>query len=66
MIQLPNRLEALTKKLEAGEPVTRGELDRIASLQALDLAAAGESFVREACQRDDQATRDLKATLEAL
>jgi hypothetical protein len=46
-------------KIEAGQPVTQQEVDRLAALQALDLARAGREFVAQACQRDDELTKVL-------
>ena len=43
---LPDRLTPLIQRLEAGQTVTQEEVDRLALLQVLDLAKAGEEFVR--------------------
>jgi hypothetical protein len=48
MIQLPDRIGKLIERLEKGEPVSQPELDRIAKLQALDLAHVGRKFAEQA------------------
>jgi len=49
---VPSRITELIQRLEAGEPVTQEYVDRLAVLQALDLAKAGEDFVRRAVEAD--------------
>ena len=44
---LPDRLSKLMSRIEAGGTVTQQDVDRVAQLQALDIAKAGEDFVRE-------------------
>jgi len=44
---IPDRIAKLIERIEAGETVTQADVDWIAVLQALDLAKAGEDFVRE-------------------
>ncbi len=56
---LPSRISDLMKRIEAGETVTREDVDRIATLQALDAARLAEDFVREAIARDAQSTARL-------
>lgn len=65
MIQLPDRLASLVAKIEAGEAVTSDDIDRIASLQALDLARAGRMFVQQACAAEEKQTEELRKALEA-
>lgn len=47
-----SRLSDLIAKIEAGESV---DLQRVATLQALDIARAGEVFVADAIQRERDA-----------
>ena len=60
MIQTPDRLAALIQRLEKSEPVTQEEVDRIAALQALDLARLGREFVEQAIARQEQQLELLK------
>lgn len=57
---LPDRLSGLIEKLEKGSPVSQQDLNRVASLQSLDLAKMGEDFARETIQRDEQLTTQLQ------
>lgn len=41
---MPSRIQELIDAIENGEPV---DLERVFQLQALDLARAGEEFVRD-------------------
>jgi hypothetical protein len=50
-----SRMQQLIERLEAGQDPTRDELRRVALLQALDVARAGELFVEQAQQREDEA-----------
>ena len=50
----PDRLEKLVARLEGSEPVTQAEVNRIAALQALDIARMGRAFVVDALQRDKE------------
>ena len=56
MIDLPDRLLALVTRIEAGQPVTQSDIDRVAALQALDLARHGRQFVEEWAAREDEHT----------
>ena len=47
MLEFPDRIGALIRRLEAGQSVTRDDVSRMAALQALDIAKLGEDFVRE-------------------
>lgn len=58
---LPDRIGKLIQRLEAGETVTRQDVDRLATLQALDLGRIGEDFARERMAADDKSTADLGA-----
>lgn len=58
MIAIPDRLSGLMARLEAGDVITREDLARIETLQALDVARIGEQFAQEAMARDDERTRD--------
>lgn len=60
MIQLPDRIGPLIAKLEAGEDVSQWEVDRLAALQALDIARIGTEFAQEAMRRDDEMSRGLE------
>ena len=44
---VPNRIDGLIKRIEAGDAVTQEDVDRIATLQALDIVNAGRAFVEE-------------------
>ena len=59
MLDRPSRIEGLIERLERGETVTQDEVDRIAALQQLDLAAMGERFARDSLARDAEATAEL-------
>ena len=59
----PDRWTGLIQRLEAGQPITRAEADRLLQLQALDFAKAGEDFVRSAIAREEQRTDELRKTL---
>ncbi len=52
MITSPDRLEDLVAAIEAGEPV---DLNKVAQLQALDIARAGRQFVEAAIISQEQA-----------
>ena len=58
---LPSRISELIRRIEAGESVTQPDVDRLARLQALDIAKAGEDFVREWSERERQLTTTLEA-----
>ena len=50
MIHLPDRLSTVIADIEAGKPV---DVEKLHTLQALDLVRAGRQFVEEACQRQE-------------
>lgn len=52
MIEIPDRLTPLKQRLEAGEDVTQDDLRRLAVLQALDVAAMNEQFVKDSLARE--------------
>lgn len=56
MIEVPSRISGLIERLEAGNVPSADELRRVAALQALDLAKAGEDFARDAIAKDSQQT----------
>jgi hypothetical protein len=58
MIDVPSRIDGLIQSLEAGNEPSADELRRVAALQALDLAKAGEDFVRECCAEEDRRTKE--------
>lgn len=64
MIFPPSRISALIKRLEAGESVSQEDVDRLATLQALDLAVMGEEFALEAVQREADYTQEFRRQLE--
>ena len=49
---LPDRITTLIERIERGEEVTQKEVDRIATLQALDLVVTGRQFARDCASRD--------------
>lgn len=57
----PDRLGPLIARLEAGQPVTQGDLRLIATLQVLDIAKIGEDFVRDKMQRERDRLEQAKA-----
>ena len=58
MLAVPDRLADVVQALEAGEPVDYG---RVLELQALDIARAGEQFVRETIARHEEADEQVAA-----
>lgn len=60
MITFPSRISELIKRVEAGSPVTQAQVDRIATLQALDFAKFGEDFAIEVMQREDTQTEEFR------
>lgn len=50
--QNPDRLSALIETLEAGDDLTVEQLQRTERLQVLDLAKAGQEFIRDQNARD--------------
>ena len=65
MIALPDRIGALITRIEAGETVTQEDVDRIARLQALDLARAGREFVTAWAAREEAETERFRQMVEA-
>ena len=63
-MMFPDRIDGLIKRLEAGENVTQKDVNKLATLQVLDLAKLGEDFTREAIAREEQQTADLQASLK--
>lgn len=62
---VPDRIDALIKRLEAGETVTQEQVDRIAQLQMLDLARAGRDILTERLTNERDQTEMLRQALEA-
>lgn len=60
MIQLPDRIGKLIQRIEAGEIVTQHDVDKIAKLQALDVAKLGEDFASQ--EAADQLLKSLEAS----
>lgn len=52
-MQIPDRFSDLIAKVESGQPVTQKDVDRLTTLQSLDLLKTGDDFAREAIQRED-------------
>ncbi len=50
-----SRIQELIDRAEAGEPITSEFLERVRTLQALDLVRSGEVFVEECIERERQA-----------
>ena len=62
MVELPDRLSSLIELLEKGQPVTQAELNRLATLQAIDVARMGEQFARQAIDADSKQAELLRTT----
>lgn len=60
MIPFPNRIAKLIEAVETGQPVAGETLEQMARLQALDVAKAGEDFVRQWAQAEAEHTEFLK------
>lgn len=63
---IPCRTRDLIKRIEAGETVTQQDVDRIARLQALDMAIVGREFVERQIQSEEQTTDLLRKALETI
>lgn len=64
MITVPNRVKQLRDAIERGEPVTQAKVNRLATLQVLDLVIAGREFVEQASidqESDDARIADILA-----
>lgn len=57
----PDRIGPLILRLERGEPVTQEEVDRLAVIQALDLARIGQEFARQMADADREHAKFLEA-----
>lgn len=64
MLTVPSRISGLIEKLEASEEPSPEELRRIARLQALDLAKAGEDYAAQSLARDSEYTEKFRQLLE--
>ena len=62
MITLPNRLEDVVKDLEQGNPI---DLNRVATLQALDLAISGRRAVEQAIEREQEFDEDFERQIRS-
>lgn len=62
MITTPNRLSAIAEKIERGEAV---DLQKVATLQAIDLVCAGRQFVEEAIRFNEEAHEDVERIIAA-
>ena len=56
-------MAALANAIEKGEPV---DLNKLATLQAIDAVRADRAFLEEALIAEDNADEEFKATLERL
>lgn len=63
MTLFPDRLSALARRIEAGDTITQADVDRVAMLQAFDVASMGRQFVEAAglCEKkaDDEIFKQL-------
>lgn len=57
-MNLPDRLSALSVRIENGETVTQADVNRVATLQAFDLVQMGRQFVEEAVSRSEDVDND--------
>jgi len=64
MIQVPSRVTALIERLEAGDDPTPAELGRVLLLQSLDVAKAGEDYLRQAVAAEERCTEEFRQALE--
>lgn len=55
---IPDRLAALAERIENGDAVTQVDVDRVATLQAFDLAQMGRQFVEETLAREKEADNE--------
>lgn len=60
MFKVPDRIGSLIKILEDGGTVTQRTVDRIAALQALDLARLGEEFAAEVISQNESRLKELE------
>ena len=63
MIEFPDRLSGLISRIEDGPPVTQADVDRLAILQAIDVAKIGEEFARETIRQNSAATENYREVL---
>lgn len=64
-IRINSRLRGLIETLEADKDLTQQQLRRACQLQALDTLIAGEDYVNEFCQRNDDFTQQFKQLLDS-
>lgn len=55
-----SRLAGMTEDIEAGRPV---DVKKVETLQALDIARAGQLFLADALKREDKADEQLASRL---
>lgn len=60
MIQIPNRLADVVRQIEDGQPI---DLNRLATLQALDMAVMGRQFLQDQISLAEKANDDVKQLL---
>lgn len=57
---MPDRLEALVEKLEAGDLITQSDVDRVATLQGLDAARQANEFLEEMLADEQEANHAIE------
>jgi hypothetical protein len=62
---IPDRIGKLIEQIEAGETITQGQVDRIARLQALDIAHAGRTFLEDQLRREAEQIEFLRKVAES-
>lgn len=65
MLQVPSRISQLIELVELNAD-TPEQLRKIARLQALDIAKAGEDFVARAVATEEKKTEEFRQAMEAL
>lgn len=51
MLSFPSRVSELITRIESGQELTPADLQRAQRLQALDIAKAGEDYLRQTVER---------------
>lgn len=65
MDPMPDRLTPLIQKVEAGQSITRQDVNRLATLSALDLVAFGQRMADQQMQAEEKLTTELEAVWNA-
>jgi len=63
---MPDRLAPLAAKLEAGDPITRADADRVARLQEIDAARQSAEFFEETLADEQEADRAIEELARAV